>query len=117
LADTAGRLHNKAHLVGELAKIDRVVRSRLEEGRYRKLLVIDATTGQNALRQAEVFHEAIGVDSVILAKYDSTGKGGIVIPICRELSLPFSYMGTGEKPGDLTVFETEAFLDNLLARE
>ncbi|MBN1836205.1 MAG: signal recognition particle-docking protein FtsY [Spirochaetales bacterium] len=117
LADTAGRLHNKAHLVGELAKIDRVVRSRLQEGSYRKLLVIDATTGQNALRQAEVFHEAVGVDSVILAKYDSTGRGGIVIPICRQLSLPFSFVGTGEKLSDLAVFDTDAFLDNLLARE
>jgi len=117
LADTAGRLHNKAHLVGELAKIDRVVRSRVEGGAYRKLLVIDATTGQNALRQAEVFHEAVGVDSVILAKYDSTGRGGIVIPICKELSLPFSFVGTGEKIGDLAAFETEAFLDNLLAHE
>jgi len=114
LADTAGRLHNKAHLVAELAKIDRVARSRLEGGTYRKVLVIDATTGQNALRQAEVFHEAVGVDSVILAKYDSTARGGIVVPICRELSLPFSFVGTGEKPGDLVPFETDAFLDALL---
>jgi fused signal recognition particle receptor len=115
LADTAGRLHNKAHLVAELAKIDRVARSRLEEGTYRKVLVIDATTGQNALRQAEVFHEAVGVDSVILAKYDSTAKGGIVVPICRELGLPFSFVGTGEQPGDLVPFDTDRFLDTLLA--
>jgi fused signal recognition particle receptor len=77
--------------------------------------VIDATTGQNALRQAEVFHEAVGVDSVILAKYDSTAKGGIVVSICRQLSLPFSFVGTGEKPGDLVPFETSAYLDALLA--
>jgi fused signal recognition particle receptor len=115
LADTAGRLHNKAHLVAELSKIDRVARSRLGDGTYRKLLVIDATTGQNALRQAEVFHEAVGVDSVILAKYDSTAKGGIVVSICRQLSLPFSFVGTGEKPGDLVPFETSAYLDALLA--
>ena len=117
LADTAGRLHNKAHLVGELAKIDRVVRGRLGEQAYRKVLVIDATTGQNALRQAEVFHQAVGVDSVILAKYDSTAKGGIVVSICRELSLPFSFVGTGEKLGDLAVFDPSAFVDSLLGRE
>jgi fused signal recognition particle receptor len=117
LADTAGRLHNKAHLVAELAKIDRVVRSRLDGGTYRKILVIDATTGQNALRQAEVFHEAVGVDSLILAKYDSTAKGGIVISICRELSLPFSFVGTGEQLGDLEPFDRDAFLDSLLTEE
>jgi fused signal recognition particle receptor len=94
-----------------------VVRGRLGGGVYKKLLVLDATTGQNALRQAEVFHEAVGVDSVILAKYDSTAKGGIVISICRELSLPFSFVGTGEKLGDLGRFESETFLDNLLTRE
>jgi fused signal recognition particle receptor len=115
LADTAGRLHNKAHLVGELAKIDKVVRGRLEGGTYRKVLVLDATTGQNALRQAEVFHEAIGVDSVVLAKYDSTAKGGIVVTICRELGLPFSFLGTGEELADLVPFDAERFLDRLLA--
>jgi len=117
LADTAGRLHNKAHLVKELAKIDKIVRARLTPQAYRKVLIIDATTGQNALRQAEVFREAVGVDSVILAKYDSTAKGGVVVSICRELALPFSFVGTGEQPGDLEPFDAERFLDGLVVRE
>jgi hypothetical protein len=91
--------------VRELAKIDKIVRARLEDGQYRKVLVIDATTGQNALRQAEVFHEAVGVDTAILAKYDSTARGGIVIPICRNLGISFSFLGVGEKPGDLVPFD------------
>jgi len=81
------------------------------------VLIIDATTGQNALRQAEVFREAVGVDSVILAKYDSTAKGGVVVSICRDLALPFSFVGTGEKPGDLEPFDAERFLDGLVVRE
>jgi len=115
LADTAGRLHNKAHLMKELAKIDKIIRSRVEPQGYRKVLVIDATTGQNALRQAEVFQEAVGVDSVILAKYDSTAKGGMVVSICRDLKLPVSFVGTGEKLGDLEAFDRARFLDSLLS--
>ncbi len=115
LADTAGRLHNKAHLMKELAKIDKIVRSRVEPQGYRKVLVIDATTGQNALRQAEVFQEAVGVDSIILAKYDSTAKGGMVVSICRDLKLPVSFVGTGEKLGDLEAFDRARFLDSLLS--
>jgi fused signal recognition particle receptor len=117
LADTAGRLHNKSHLVKELAKIDKIVRSRVDARGYRKVLVIDATTGQNAMRQAEVFQEAVGVDSVILAKYDSTAKGGTVVSICRDLRLPISFVGTGEKLADLEVFEKARFLESLLASE
>ena len=117
LADTAGRLHNKAHLMKELGKIDKIVRARLEPAGYRKVLVIDATTGQNALRQAEVFQEAVGVDSVILAKYDSTAKGGVVVSICRDLGLPISFVGTGEKPGDLAPFDSAGFLDALVSQE
>jgi len=115
LADTAGRMHTKAHLVKELAKIDKIIRARLEGPVYRKILVIDTTTGQNALRQAEVFQEAIGVDSVILAKYDSTAKGGVALAISKLLGLPFSFLGTGEKLGDLAGFDTDRFLDTLLA--
>ena len=80
-ADTAGRLHNKENLVRELQKIDRIASQKASEGAYKKILVLDATTGQNALRQAEVFHEAVGVDAVVLTKYDSTAKGGIVISL------------------------------------
>ena len=118
LADTAGRLHNKAHLMKELGKIDKIIRARLEpRAAYRKVLVIDATTGQNAVRQAEAFQQAVGVDSVILAKYDSTAKGGAVVSLCRDLGLPISFVGTGEKLEDLEPFDVEQFLDALVARE
>jgi fused signal recognition particle receptor len=117
LADTAGRLHNKAHLMKELGKIDKIVRARLDPTGYRKVLVIDATTGQNALRQAEVFRETVGVDSVILAKYDSTAKGGVVVSICRDLGLPVSFIGTGEKLGDIAPFDRARFLDALVSPE
>ncbi len=115
IADTAGRMHNKANLVKELQKIDKVARGRLEDGIYRTLLVVDATTGQNGLRQAEVFNEAIGINSVILTKYDSTAKGGIALSISKTLGLPFSFIGTGERPDDLEPFETDPFLDSLLS--
>ena len=114
LADTAGRMHNKQHLIQELQKIDKIAASRVERECYHKLLVIDANTGQNGLRQAEVFHEAIGVDSIMLAKYDSTSKGGIIIAISRQLGIPVSFLGTGEKPENLELFDPQAFLDDLL---
>ncbi len=114
LADTAGRMHNKQHLIQELQKIDKIAASRVERECYHKLLVIDANTGQNGLRQAEVFHEAIGVDSIMLAKYDSTSKGGIIIAISRQLGIPVSFLGTGEKPENLEPFDPQAFLDDLL---
>ena len=76
--------------------------------------VIDATTGQNALHQAEIFHEAVGVDTVVLAKYDSSAKGGIVVAISKTLGLPFSFLGTGEKPEDLRPFDASGYLDTLI---
>ena len=105
LVDTAGRMHTREHLVKELVKVDKIVRARLDDGVYRKILVLDATTGQNALRQAEVFHQAVGVDRAILTKYDSTARGGSVVPICRTLGIPFSFLGTGERLEDLVPFE------------
>ncbi len=114
LADTAGRMHNKANLIKELQKIHKIVLSKTEDAVYRKLLVIDATTGQNGLRQAETFHEAIGLDGIILSKYDSAAKGGIVVPICRELKIPFCFIGTGETYESLIPFKTEEYLDSLL---
>jgi fused signal recognition particle receptor len=114
LADTAGRLHNKANLVKELQKIDKIAREKLAGGVYQKILVLDATTGQNAFQQAQVFHEAVGVDAVVLSKYDSSGKGGIVVAVSRELGLPFAFFGTGEKPHDFQAFDVETFLDGLL---
>ncbi len=114
LVDTAGRMHNKAHLVRELAKIDRIVRNRVPARAYKKVLIIDATTGQNAVRQAEVFQEAVGVDSVVLAKYDSTAKGGIAVSISSDLGIPISFMGTGQGPEDLLPFDRGLFLDSLV---
>jgi fused signal recognition particle receptor len=114
LADTAGRMHNKANLVRELQKVDKVIKGRIGDGTYRTLLVIDATTGQNGRQQAEIFHEAIGVDSIALTKYDSTAKGGIVVSISRDLGIPFSFVGTGEKMDDLSPFDAEEYLDGLL---
>ncbi len=113
IADTAGRLHNKEALVKELMKVDKIARSKLAGGSYRRVLVLDATTGQNSLHQAEVFNSAVGVDSIVLAKMDSTAKGGMVIPICRELGIPFSFVGLGEKPGDLSPFDADGYLDSL----
>jgi fused signal recognition particle receptor len=114
LIDTSGRMHNKEHLVKELSKIDKIVAGKLPpDGTYHKLLVLDATTGQNALRQAEAFHAAVGIDSVMLAKMDSTAKGGAVVAIGRELGLPFSFLGSGEKMSDLAPFEADAFLETL----
>ena len=101
LADTAGRLHNKENLVRELQKIDRTCSLKADEGCYKKILVIDATTGQNALRQAEVFNEAVKIDAIILTKYDSTAKGGVAVSIGRELGLPVAFVCTGEGYKDI----------------
>ena len=115
LADTAGRMHNRANLVKELEKIDRIVSDKLGSGGvYRKILVIDATTGQNGMRQAETFHEAVGVDAVVMTKYDSSAKGGLVAAIGRKLGLPFAFLGRGEGMDDLIPFEPEAYLNELL---
>lgn len=117
LADTAGRMHTKANLVAELSKIDRVVASRAAEAAYHRLLTIDATTGQNGLRQAEIFGEAVAISGIVLAKYDSTAKGGILVPISRELGIPASFVGTGEKYDDLAVFNPEIYVRELLGVE
>ena len=114
LADTAGRMHNRANLVAELQKIDRIVAGRAGDCSYRRLLVIDATTGQNGLRQAETFHDAVGVDAAVLTKYDSTAKGGIVIPICKSLAIPFAYVADGERYSDIRRFDAHAYVNDLL---
>ncbi len=113
IADTAGRLHTKDALVKELAKVDRIVRARVEGPAYRKVLVLDATTGQNSLAQAETFHGAVGIDTIVLSKCDSTAKGGMIVPICRSLGLPFSYLGLGERLEDLEPFDPDSYLDSL----
>ncbi len=114
IADTAGRLHNKENLVRELQKIDRIAATKADEGCYRKFLVVDATTGQNALRQAETFHSAVGVDAVILTKYDSTASGGIAVSMGKELGLPVAFLGTGEGLGDFSAFDAGRYLSDLL---
>ena len=114
LADTAGRLHNKENLVRELQKIDRICREKSDEGCYKKLLVVDATTGQNALRQAEAFNEAVGIDALILTKYDSTAKGGIALSIGKELEIPAAFVCTGEKYADIAPFNAEKYVSEFL---
>ena len=114
IADTAGRLHNKENLVRELQKIDRTCASKADEGCYKKVLVIDATTGQNALRQAEVFNEAVKIDAIIMTKYDSTAKGGVAVSIGRELGIPVAYVCTGENYKDIKSFDAESYINDFL---
>lgn len=114
LVDTAGRLHNKKNLMEELKKICRVVERELPEADFRKFLVLDATTGQNGVQQAEVFSEAIDLDGIILTKLDGTAKGGVVMAISVELELPVLYVGVGEKIDDLIPFDAHDFVDALV---
>jgi fused signal recognition particle receptor len=116
LADTAGRMHNKKNLVLELEKIDRVIKNNLN-GAYKKILVIDATTGQNGLQQAEVFNEAIGIDGIVMTKYDSTARGGLLVAICRKLGIPFLFLGRGEGLDDLIPFDKDIYLSELISQD
>jgi fused signal recognition particle receptor len=113
LIDTAGRLHNKVGLMDELSKVKRVVekQSPIDE----VLLVLDATTGQNGLRQAEVFGEVVNVTGIVLTKLDGTAKGGIVVAVQRKLGVPVKLVGLGEGPDDLAPFDPEAFVDALIS--
>lgn len=114
IADTAGRMHTKQNLLRELEKLDRIVGARTEPSRCKKLLVVDGTTGQNALRQAETFGDAIKIDGIVLSKYDSTGKGGVVLSIAYERGLPTAFLGTGEGYGDLRPFVLDSYLNEFL---
>lgn len=114
LIDTAGRLHNKVNLMAELQKIDRVVGKVMPEANYRKLLVVDATTGGNALSQVEYFNEAVGLDGIILTKLDGTAKGGIVVAIKQQFNLPVWYVGVGEQLNDLVPFDAASFAAGLV---
>lgn len=116
LVDTAGRLHTRYNLMEELKKVFRVVGKALPGAPHAVWLVLDATTGQNALNQARAFKDAVKVNGVILAKLDSSAKGGMAFAIQRELGLPILYAGLGEKPDDLVRFDREAFVDGILAR-
>ncbi|PIE98227.1 MAG: signal recognition particle-docking protein FtsY [Treponema sp.] len=117
LIDTAGRLHNKDNLVRELQKIDRIAKSKADNSLYKKILVLDVTTGQNGMRQAEVFNEAIGVDAIVLTKYDSTAKGGIAITIGKELGIPIMFIGTGEKYEDIEKFNPEKYIKEFIGNK
>lgn len=115
IIDTAGRLHNKVHLMKELEKIIRVIKREDTAAPHEVFLVIDATTGQNGLLQAQVFLEAVHVTGIILTKLDGTAKGGIALAIHRELRLPIRYVGVGEKVTDLMPFDPAAYVKAILS--
>src|SRR4030095_4175716 len=116
IVDTAGRLHTRFNLMEELKKVDRVIGKALPGAPHAVWLVLDATTGQNALQQAKAFKEAVGVTGVILSKLDSSARGGFAFAIQHELGLPILFAGLGEKPEDLTPFDPEAFVDGILGK-
>jgi fused signal recognition particle receptor len=114
IADTAGRLHTQQGLMAELGKIRRVIAKVDESAPHEVLLVIDGTTGQNALNQLRQFHAAVRVTGLVVTKLDGTAKGGVVFALAREFGIPIRYVGLGEKPEDLRVFDPEGFVDALL---
>jgi len=114
IADTAGRLHTQAGLMNELGKIKRVLQKLDPAAPHEVLMVIDGTTGQNALSQLHQFHAAVGVTGLVVTKLDGTAKGGVVFALAREFGIPIRYAGIGERPEDLRVFDAEAFVDALL---
>jgi fused signal recognition particle receptor len=113
IIDTAGRLHTKVNLMEELKKTRRIMGRELEGAPHETLLVLDATTGQNAISQAKMFHKEIGVTGIVITKLDGTAKGGILIRIAREMSIPIRYIGIGEGLDDLKVFKSEEFVNAL----
>lgn len=115
ILDTAGRLHNKAHLMEELKKINRVIDRELPSAPHEILLVLDATTGQNALIQAKTFSEVVDLTGIVMTKLDGTAKGGIIAAICNELHIPIRFIGVGEAAEDLREFDPEQFLSALFA--
>lgn len=117
LVDTAGRLHTQTNLMDELKKVKRVIGRVDASAPHEVLLVLDASQGQNALQQARLFNEALGVTGIVLTKLDGTAKGGIVFAIASELKLPIRYIGIGESAEDFAEFEAEAFVDALLKRD
>ena len=114
IVDTAGRLHTKSNLLEELAKVKRVAGRQLPGAPHESLMVLDATTGQNGLAQARTFHQGVGLTGLVLTKLDGTAKGGIVVPIHRELGLPIKLVGTGEREDDLQPFDPKVFVSALL---
>ena len=117
ICDTAGRLHNKKNLMDELSKINRVIDRELPDASKEVLLVLDATTGQNAVNQAREFMQAAGITGIVLTKLDGTARGGIIIAIKEELGLPVKYIGVGEQIDDLQPFDPQQFVDALFTEE
>ena len=115
IIDTAGRLHTQDDLMTELAKVERVIARRLEGAPHETLLVLDATVGQNALSQARIFGKVLNLPGLVLAKLDSTARGGVVVAVRQEMGIPVKLVGLGEKPGDLRDFDPDAFVDALIA--
>jgi fused signal recognition particle receptor len=113
IVDTAGRLHTQAHLMRELTKIREVVAKRIEGAPHEVMLVLDATTGQNAIAQAQNFSQAVSVTGIMLAKLDGTAKGGVVLAIKNQLDIPVKFIGLGETPQDIETFEPARFVDAL----
>jgi len=116
LIDTAGRLHTQKHLRDELSKVFATIGKKMPGAPHRVLLVLDATTGQNALSQARLFSGAIRIDGIILTKLDGTAKGGIVLAIAQELMIPVVFIGTGEGVDDLRPFDAGEFVDGILGQ-
>ncbi len=117
IIDTAGRLHTKVNLMEELKKMKRIIERDLPGAPHEILLVLDATTGQNAVVQAKMFNDEIGVTGIILTKLDGTAKGGVIIGIARELNIPIRYIGIGERLDDLKIFKTAEFVDALFEQD
>ena len=115
--DTAGRLHTKHNLMKELEKVHRVMDKKLPGAPHETLLVLDATTGMNALSQAREFHKAVPLTGLVITKLDGTSKGGMVIAIQRELGLPVKFIGLGEKPDDLQAFDARQFAEGLFGEK
>lgn len=113
LIDTAGRLHNKTHLMEELTKMKRVLQKKLPDAPHEVLLVLDGSTGQNAIQQALEFRKAVDITGLVLTKLDGTAKGGVVIAISNELNIPVKYIGVGEKIEDLQIFDRQKFVEAL----
>lgn len=114
IIDTAGRLHVKTNLMEELKKINRVANREYPEANFYKLIVLDATTGQNAMSQVAAFDDAVDIDGIVLTKLDGTAKGGFVISLCDEKEIPVAFVGTGEGVDDLEKFDSRSFVDGLL---
>ena len=116
IADTAGRLQNKAHLMEELKKVVRVMKKIDENAPHQVMLTIDASTGQNALSQTQLFHEAVGLTGINVTKLDGTAKGGVIFAVADKFDLPIRYLGVGEGIDDLRPFDGKDFIEALFAK-